>query len=213
MNDNSERCHSQSLAMIILLAAQSYFTDSIYNSILFIANSIMLYTANLIFTTRKRSLQRLCFYRCLSVHRGVSHQGDHLVGRPPGRETPWQGDPPSRETPQQGDPPGRRHPPGRRYPLGRRHPLAGRPPQEGGIPQQGDPLAGRPPGKEAPPGRRHPLGRRHSPGRETRPTATAAGGTHPTGMHSLLIGKSNVAIIVSNVSFYIGMLLMTPAVP
>ena len=26
---------------------------------------------NIIFTTRKRSLRRLCFYRCLSVHRGV----------------------------------------------------------------------------------------------------------------------------------------------
>ena len=29
---------------------------------------------------RKRSLRRLCFHRCLSVHRGVSVQGDICSG-------------------------------------------------------------------------------------------------------------------------------------
>ena len=33
-----------------------------------------------IFTTRKRSLRRLCFYRCLSVHRGHAWQGACVAG-------------------------------------------------------------------------------------------------------------------------------------
>ena len=33
-----------------------------------------------IFTARKRSLRRLCFYTCLSVHRGCVWQGACLVG-------------------------------------------------------------------------------------------------------------------------------------
>ena len=45
-----------------------------------------------IFTTRKRSLRRLCFHRFLPVHRGVSaplHAGIHtLPGQTPPRETP-----------------------------------------------------------------------------------------------------------------------------
>ena len=32
---------------------------------------VLLNNDSFIFTARKRSLQRLCFYRCLSVHRGV----------------------------------------------------------------------------------------------------------------------------------------------
>ena len=87
------------------------------------------------------------------------------------------------------------------------------PPLEGGTPQEGGttqkeapsqkeaPPKGDPPGKEAPPGRRHPqketpLGRRHPPpeggiplGR--RPPSPAysqwAAGTHPTGMHFVLL--------------------------
>ena len=45
-----------------------------------------------IFTARKRSLQRLCFHRCLSVHGGgVSASGLGECGRhpPPGRHPPW----------------------------------------------------------------------------------------------------------------------------
>ena len=44
-----------------------------------------------IFTARKRTLRRLCFHRCLSVHRGEGvsaplHAGIHPLGRhPPGR--------------------------------------------------------------------------------------------------------------------------------
>ena len=70
-----------------------------------------------IFTARKRSLRRLCFYRCLSVHRGGSCLSA-CWETPPARETPLprrppcQWDPPARETPLpmrppcQGDPPG-----------------------------------------------------------------------------------------------------------
>ena len=38
---------------------------------------------------------------------------------------------------------------------------------------------------------RHPPGRHHALGRHPPPTATAAGGTHPTGMHSCLKRKQN----------------------
>ena len=51
-------------------------------------------------TARKRSLRRLCFHRCLSVHRGVPGQV------PPSRYT-------SRQVP---PPPGQVHPPGRYTP-------------------------------------------------------------------------------------------------
>ena len=105
---------------------------------------------------------------CLSTGEGLPSR------RPPGRETPparrpqtpWQGDlphHPSRETPWQGDPPVVR-PPSRETP-GRETP------REGGTPQKEAP-PGRPPGKEAPPWQGDP------------PTASAADGTHPTGMHS-----------------------------
>ena len=48
---------------------------------------------NAIFTTRRRSLRRLCFHRCLSVHGGVSaplHAGIHT----PWADTPWDRHPP-----------------------------------------------------------------------------------------------------------------------
>ena len=61
------------------------------------------------FTARKRSLRRLCFHRCLSVHRGVSASGPGgCVCHYPPRQTPPVQTPPAR------------HPPGR-HPLGR-HP-------------------------------------------------------------------------------------------
>ena len=112
-----------------------------------------------IFTARKRSLRRLCFYRCLFVHVGVLSSR-----RPPGNKAaPQQGHPPGRETPPAGRPPGRETPLGRRHPPSRetpRDPPAVRPPWEtppGTTPQEGNP----------PP-----------------PMATAAGSTHPTRMHS-----------------------------
>ena len=52
-----------------------------------------------IITARKRSLQRLCFYTCLSVHTG----GVPGQVTPPGRYTPWPG------TTQAGTPPGQVH--------------------------------------------------------------------------------------------------------
>ena len=62
-----------------------------------------------IITARKRSLWRLCFYTCLSVHR---------KGRP-GQVPPQAGTPPWA-----GTPPGWVHPPGRYTPLGRYTPGA-----------------------------------------------------------------------------------------
>ena len=76
----------------------------------------------LIFTARKRSLRRLCFYTCLSVHRG-EYLGRHpswadtpLTGTPPGQVHPWAGTP----TPWAGTPnsPQAGTPPGRYTPLG-----------------------------------------------------------------------------------------------
>ena len=52
------------------------------------------YRAKVIFTARKRSLRRLCFHRCLSVHGGVSaplHAGIHPRDQ---RQTPPRSDTP-----------------------------------------------------------------------------------------------------------------------
>ena len=78
-----------------------------------------------IVTARKRSLRRLCFYRCLSVHSGGGSASVH-AGRPPcqgdppeplARETPLQGDTPARESPLPGRPPCQRDPPARETPF------------------------------------------------------------------------------------------------
>ena len=61
-----------------------------------------------IFTARKRSLRRLCFYTCLSVHRG-----EYLGRYPPRQVTPLRASTP---------------PPGQVRPLGRYTPWAGTPP-------------------------------------------------------------------------------------
>ena len=82
----------------------------------------------IIFTARKRSLRRLCFHRCLSVHRGgclpVVLGG--VSATPPGQTPPTWTDTthlgrhhPWADTP----PPLGRHPPGRQFPMGR-HPPA-----------------------------------------------------------------------------------------
>ena len=78
-------------------------------------------TYDFLFTASKRSLRRLCFHRCLSVHRGVSATGPEGMW--------WQTPPPGRHPPD-------RHPPGRHLP-------------QADIPQadtpQADTLLGRPP--------------------------------------------------------------------
>ena len=75
-----------------------------------------------IFTARKRNLRRLCFYTCLSVHRG------EVPGQvPPGRYTPL-----GRYSPPSGQvhpsPPLDRSPPGQIPLPGRYTPQAGTPP-------------------------------------------------------------------------------------
>ena len=73
-----------------------------------------------LFTARKRSLRRLCFYTCLSV---ILFTGGEVPGQvhPPGRYTPpWAGTHPPRAG----------TPPDRYTPLGRYTPLAGTPPRQ-----------------------------------------------------------------------------------
>ena len=45
----------------------------------------------LVFTARKRSLRRLCFYRCMSVHKGVCYPSMHCIWYPsmPCSRSPW----------------------------------------------------------------------------------------------------------------------------
>ena len=56
-------------------------------------------------TTCKRSLRRLCFYTCLSIHRGSTWAGASRAGTPPGQvhplgrytpRHPWAGTPPGK---------------------------------------------------------------------------------------------------------------------
>ena len=69
-----------------------------------------------IFTARKRSLRRLCFYRCLSVHRGEGGwvSQDALQAPPPqdGEPPPgWRTTPPMENPPQMENPPWMENPP------------------------------------------------------------------------------------------------------
>ena len=103
-----------------------------------------------IFTARKRSLRRLCFYTCLSV---ILFTGGVCLSAcwdtpPPTKETPCQGDPPAKETPNQGDP------------------LPGRPLLSTRPSYQGDPLPKRPHARETPLCQGDPPPRR-PPARET----------------------------------------------
>ena len=66
-------------------------------------------------TARKRSLRRLCFYTCLSVHRG---RGSNWTGTPPETGTPPRlgtplrpGTPLDQVPPRPGTPPDQVHPP------------------------------------------------------------------------------------------------------
>ena len=124
----------------------------------------------IIFTARKRSLQRLCFCTCLSVI--LFTGGSTWAGTPLGRYTPWAGTPPGRYTSPQA---------GTHTPLGRYTPLAGTPPR------QVHPQAGTPPGRYTPLGRYTP-GQVH-PQQCMLGYGQQAGGTYPTGMHSCLKGR------------------------
>ena len=125
-----------------------------------------------IFTARKRSFRRLCFYRCLSVHGGVCLSACW--------ETP-QGDPPARETPLPRRPPFSRPTPrgklrgirSRPTPKGKIEGIRSRPTPKGEI--KGDQIQAHTQG-----------GNSGGSGPDPPQTTTAAGGTHPTGMHSCL---------------------------
>ena len=118
-----------------------------------------------IITARKRSLRRLCFHRCLSVHRGVpaqvppsqvpTWQVHPLVGTAPSRHNPQVGTPP---TPQQVHPqastpllagtPRQVHPPSRHTPPRQVPPWQVHPPT-GTFPWAVPPKAGTPPDHSA----------------------------------------------------------------
>ena len=137
----------------------------------------------------QRSLKRLRFHRCLSVHRGVSaplHAGIHLPmtrGRHPALTD---------------TPPGSRHPPGSNTPR-TRHSLGPDTPWEQGTPWGPDtsPGADIPPGADTP-WSRHPQGADIPPPMHAGRYGQQAGGTHPTGMHTcgkcidLLLRKHNM---------------------
>ena len=89
-----------------------------------------------VITSHKRSLRRLCFYTCLSVHRGSTWAGT------PRQVPPWSGTPPP--------PPGQVHPSWQVHPPGHVHPPAGTPPWSG------IPLAGTPPLARYTPRQVHP---------------------------------------------------------
>ena len=93
-----------------------------------------------LFTTRKRSLRRLCFYTYVSL----CSQGEYLGRYPPvrytplGRYTPWAGTPPWASTP----PLGQVHPPRQvHHPLGMYTSQTGTPPRQVHPPGQVFPLA------------------------------------------------------------------------
>ena len=120
---------------------------------------------NPIFTARKRSLRRLCFYTCLSVILFTSGGGAKYLGRYPLAGTlppsPQAGPPPAAGTPRSRyNPPGRYTPPSRYTPT----------------PWQVHPLAGT-----------HPPGR-YTPHLCMLGYGQQAGGTHPNGMHSCFKG-------------------------
>ena len=143
---------------------------------------------------RPKSLRRVCFHRCLSVHR----EGNTWAGTPPGQVHPPGRHNPSPSLgryPQAGTPPGQVHP------LGRYTPQAGTPPGKytplpslgrhpfwadtstwAGTPQAGTPptppWVGRPP-RQVPPRQVH-----HPWPQCMLGYGQLAGGTHPTGMHS-----------------------------
>ena len=152
-------------------------------------------------------LRRLCFYRrlvCPQGGGGVCLSADPTWQQtPPWEQTPpWSRPPPGSrhppgaDTPKSRHPPISRHPPAADIPLGSRHPSGSRHP----------PAADTPP-EQTPPRTRHPPGTRHPP-----EMATAADGTHPTGMYSCFQCRSatathqnlnSIQIVFANVKCYI----------
>ena len=72
--------------------------DYLFRKFLFTRNSLLITRIKsfVFITARKRSLRRLCFHRCLSVHRGVSAPLHALIHTPPGQVHP-----PGQVTPRQ----------------------------------------------------------------------------------------------------------------
>ena len=104
-----------------------------------------------IVTARKRSLRRLCFHRCLSVHggRGGSRSLSRGVSIPGGsvRETPWTETPqtdPRTETAPWTETPLRQRPPLQTLPPGQRPP-SDRDPPDRDCPLDRDPRTETPP--------------------------------------------------------------------
>ena len=79
-------------------------------------------------SARKRSLQRLRFHRCLSVHEGGRGCGRHPLRQ---AHPPWAGTPPG-QVHLPGRHPTRQVPPGQVHPVGR-YPRAGTPPLPGQV--------------------------------------------------------------------------------
>ena len=159
-----------------------------------------------ILTARKRSLQRLCFHRCLSVHGGgcLPLVWGNVADTPPspGTHPPWldtPGETPSRSGSPRGRQPLGRYPPGQtppwsQTPPGCRHPQAY-------TPQSDTPL-----GTDTPPPAQCMLG-----------YGQQAGRTHATGMHSCsnICFKHHHDIISSMYIFnpswpYSGVILVKP---
>ena len=139
-----------------------------------------------IFTARKRSLRRLCFYRCVSVHRGGGGVGipaclaGHMTRQQyisrctvDVSQLVWRQ--------QTGNikcmmgyvtwytPLGMETPPGMENPPDGGPPWDGDPPQMEGPPGWRTPLDGEPPQMEGPPGWRTPLGMENPPWMENPP--------------------------------------------
>ena len=106
-------------------------------------------SSRLFIAARKRNFRRLCFHRCLSIHRGMwqTPPGQTPPGwTPPRADTPWQS-PPQADTPL-----GKHTPPGQTHtPWADTHPL----------------------GRHTPPGRTHtPWADTHTPGQNHTPGQT-----------------------------------------
>ena len=97
-------------------------------NMVFYPTKVHICLAKVIFTARKRSLWRLCFHRCLSVHRGggvypIACWDTPPQVHPPSRYNPWEGTPPWADTLPGQVYPLVRYTPSRYTPLGR-HPPA-----------------------------------------------------------------------------------------
>ena len=139
-------------------------------------------------TTRKRSLGQGNIYApvCHSVHGGVCLSAC-------GNTTPLcQGDPPAKETPL----PRRHPPPPGPHPRGKLRGIRSRPTPKGEI--EGDQIQAHTQGGNSRGSDPGPYPRGKFRGiRTSPPMTTAAGGIHPTGMHSCLLISVSVSVSVS----------------